>query len=188
MSRPYLPGWLWNGERLVQDDTVEGCIARGAAYNASCRNAECSRRLKLELEAWLSLGYGRAPIQEVQGLYPCRRKPKCDLFWNETYPKGVPLQAYVGDKDLEIGVMCGACGLAKRYTPARLIAQFDRSGRGDGNTGINEAAQRIRGACKCGVRKWSVDVIRPDPIKVLRERNGVQGAGDCGKGSNLENC
>ncbi len=168
---PSLPGWLWNGQRLVHDDTVDGCASRGAAYLGSCKNTECSRRVKLDFMELSARGYGRTPIHEAQDRYRCYRRPVCDLFWVETYPRGVPLQAYVGDQ-VELEISCDACRLAKRFRPIQLIERFRSTELGDGNTGIMEAAKRIRGRCRCGAQKWRMGVIRPDPMKRVQAADG----------------
>ena len=79
------------------------------------------------------MGYGKLHIQEVRARYECQRKPECGLRWSETYPMGLPLQLYVGDKDVELEVCCDGCKFARTYKAEALIRQFQLSGTGDGN-------------------------------------------------------
>lgn len=63
-----LPGWLWNGERLVVDGSVDGLLARRVDLHGRCRNDECSRQVVIDLHGWSVIGYGRAQVQETKGL------------------------------------------------------------------------------------------------------------------------
>ncbi len=159
---PSLPGWLWNGERLVMDDSVEGALARGMVTHGGCRlHPECTRRVQLEWVQLIGCGLGRASIHEVHGLYECRRRPHCRMNWADTYPQGVPLQAYVGDLEVWLLVTCGGCGAAQTLTVERMIKALVLSGRGDGNTGVRVLAKTLQRPCRiCKASKWRVEVER----------------------------
>ncbi len=169
MGGQSLAGWLWNGERLVPDDSVSGCLHRGMELTGRCWGGDCTRRLTVDLHAWSSMGYSKMHIQELRGHYECRRQPECGLRWSETYPKGLPLQLYVGDAGVELQVQCDACKFAKAYDALALIRRLSLSGLGDGNLGVNVAGRAIRGQCShCGARKWAVRAVREDPVAVMQ--------------------
>ena len=159
---PRLPGWVWNGERMVADDTPEGGLARGMVVLGGCRlRPECTRHVRLDLEQLSHRGLGRAPLAEVRRRYECHRLPHCEMSWIETYPEGVPLQAYVGDREVWLSVTCEACRASQVVTFERMIRALVASRRGDGNTGVRVIAQRLRRPCKaCGALRWRVEVER----------------------------
>ncbi len=176
MSRraPSLAGWLWNGERLVVDDTVDGYLVRGPVVSGQCRNLECNRRITVDLQGLSSMGWGKLPLAEVRDFFRCYRKPRCDVTWIETYPEGVPLQHFVHDgESLGLAVICDGCGHRKVFEAQSLIDKLVRSGLGDGNTGVRKLTKVIRGACACGKRKWRVDVVRPDPVAEKQRRDAA---------------
>ena len=162
---PSLPGWIWNGARLVSDDTVGGAVARGMAVGAACRlYPECTRRVTLDLRALVGLGLGRMPIHEIRKLFECGRRPSCGLSWSDTYSKGAPLQGYVGDQTVTFTVRCAACGASRTYDVEQIIGGLRRTGRGDGNTGVLVAARHFQRSCRlCGDRRWELNLSRPPP-------------------------
>ena len=157
---PRLPGWVWNGDRMAADDTPEGSLARGMVVIGGCRlRPECTRQVRLDLEQLSYRGLGRAPLAEVRRRYECHRLPRCEMSWIETYPEGVPLQAYVGDKAVWLSVTCEACRASQVFTFERMIQALVASQRGDGNTGVRVIAERLRKPCKtCGAVRWRVEV------------------------------
>ncbi len=159
---PQLAGWLWNGERLVSDDTVEGALARGMIVMGGCRlRPECTRHVRLDLENLAYHGSAREPLPAVRGRYGCGRLPACEMSWIETYPSGAPLQAFVGDPNAWLAVKCEACSASQPFTFERMIRSLQAAGRGDGNTGVRVVAERLRRPCKdCAAVRWRVDVVR----------------------------
>lgn len=60
---------------------------------------------------------------------------------------------------------CAGCGYTVSRTAIDTIERLAASRRGDGSTGVNELAQRVRGPCrKCGGRAFTAEVIRP-PVR-----------------------
>ena len=167
---PRLPGWCWNGERLVMDDSPEGALARRMVCFGGCRlHPECTRRVALELGQLIGQGLGRAPLQEVRHRYECSRRPHCGMSWADSYPEGVPLQAYAGDPDVWLSVTCEACKASQLFTPERVIQALELSGRGDGNTGVRVLAGAMRRPCtSCRATRWRVELERvPAPGRGL---------------------
>ena len=157
-----LAGWLWNGERLVADDTVEGAIWRGMTVVGACRlRPECTRQVRLDLEHLHYNGHAREPLPELRRRYECGRLPRCELSWIESHPSGAPLQCFAGDPNAWLSVVCEGCGAAFPVTFEHMIRALVASGRGDGNTGVRTVGQLLKRPCKdCGGQRWKVDIIR----------------------------
>ena len=159
---PRLAGWLWNGERLVVDDTVEGAIARGLTVVGACRlRPECTRSVRLDLE-WLAYhGHAREPLPALRRRYECERLPRCELTWIESHPAGAPLQCFVGDPNAWLSVQCEKCGAARPFTFERMIRALEAAGRGDGNTSVRAVGERLRRPCTdCRGVRWRVEIVR----------------------------
>ncbi len=63
---------------------------------------------------------------------------------------------------MKLAIKCRKCGAGRSYTAEQVIAALKRSETGDGNAGVNELGQRVRGKCKaCGYPGWVVEVVRP---------------------------
>ena len=159
---PQLAGWLWNGSRLVADDTVEGAIARGLTVVGACRlRPECTRSVRLDLE-WLAYnGHAREPLHDVRCRYEGLRLPRCEMTWIESRPAGAPLQCFVADPNTWLSVQCEGCGVARPFTFERMIRALETARRGDGNTSVRAVGERLRRPCKdCGGVRWRVEIVR----------------------------
>ena len=158
---PHLPGWLWNGERLVTDDTVEGALARRMTVSGTCRlHAECTRRVTLDLHYLADHGFSCTPLDEVRRRYDHLRSPRCEMAWITTYPASIPLQCFLRDNAWLV-VTCKGCNAAQAFTFARMIRALERSGRGNGNTSVLKVAEVLREPCRTRQRAyWSVEIQR----------------------------
>ncbi len=159
---PPLPGWLWNGEQLVADDSVEGALHRGLAVVGACRlRPECTRSVRLDLEYLAYHGAARERLPIVRRRYECGRLPKCELNWIESHPAGAPLQAFADDPNTWLVVKCATCGAAQSYTFERMIRALVAAGRGGGNTSVRAVGERLRQPCKdCRGVRWLVEIVR----------------------------
>lgn len=115
----------------------------------------------MDLHWWARHGLGDVALSIAQQAYRCARLG-CGLSWQpEAYPAGIPVQFYVGT-DVKLAIKCRKCGVGRSYTADQVIAALERSEAGDGNAGVNELGQRVRGKCKaCGYPGWVVEVARP---------------------------
>jgi DNA-directed RNA polymerase subunit RPC12/RpoP len=70
---------------------------------------------------------------------------------SSTYPKGVPLVAYLQEEDALIAIACNGCGTRLLLPAAEVIRRLKAAGRGDGATGVLELGTAVRGPCRrCG--------------------------------------
>lgn len=156
----HLAGWRSVNGKLVPLSTVEGVLARGGTLNGRCASDECRRYVRMDLQWWARHGLGEVSIGVAQRAYTCARLG-CALSWQpEVYPAGVPLQFYVGEA-VRLAVKCRKCGAGREFTAEEVIAGLESAETGDGNTGINDVAHRLRGKCRaCRYPGWMVDVVR----------------------------
>ena len=159
---PVLAGWLEHNGRLMPDPTVAGAALRKVKVHGSCHiRQECRRSVDMDL-AWLvERGYGGALLDEACDLYRCRRTPSCEMTWSGGPAEGTPLQVYVG-RLVRFRIECRNCLAHSDHTAEAVIAGLQRSGQGDGGTGISVLAAKLTRACSaCGQRSWKVDLRQP---------------------------
>ena len=75
-----LPGWRLVSGKLVEDRTVNGCIARGEVILARCKTDQCRRQVTVDLIAYQKIGFGKTEISEVQKAWSCGAG-RCELSW-----------------------------------------------------------------------------------------------------------
>ena len=154
-----LPGWRLVSGKLVEDRTVNGCIARGEVILARCKTDQCRRQVTVDLIAYQKIGFGKTEISEVQKAWSCGAG-RCELSWvHGQYPAGVPLQCYIGAQ-CTVRVQCENCGRVWIYTPEAMLEQLTRRGAADGNISVLKIAKAIRGACpSCRRVAWKADLV-----------------------------
>lgn len=155
------PGWRSTGARIEPVKTPRGLLARGGMMRARCDTGECRRRIDMNLDSWIDHGHGDSELDTLIAAYLCGQL-RCGLkFDPEYFPRGIPLQHYVGREE-RIEVLCASCGRLRPMTAEQLIAALLRRGLGTGNTGIVELSTKIRSPCRaCGKQNWKTSLRGP---------------------------
>lgn len=165
-ARWLVPGWAVDVDppfRIQAIPTIMGAWLRGQVLVYRCLRSDCGRRVEPDLQGLVHAGFGHLKPGELREDLSCRHPLGCQLkLACETYPRGVPLITYVQQPDVLFAVACQGCGHTVSRTAADTIARLAASRRGDGSTGVNELASRVRGPCRrCGGRAFKSEVIRP---------------------------
>ncbi len=162
------PGWRSAGARIDAVQTPRGLLARGGMMRARCDTGECRRRIDMDLNAWIEHGHGDSELSTLTAAYLCGQL-RCGLkFDPEYFPRGIPLQHFVGSEE-RIEVLCTSCDRLRLMTAEQLIAALLRRGTGTGNTGIIELSTKIRSPCRaCGKQNWKTSLRFPSYDKRKR--------------------
>ncbi|PWG03490.1 hypothetical protein [Sphingosinicella humi] len=164
--KPFLvPGWQISSDnlRVVAVATVLGFYQRGQEMLLKCGRRDCHRRVEIDFRAAVQAGRGDQPPQHLIQALRCGHWDGCKLEEvSAIYPKGVPLVAYLNDKDVLIAIACEQCPARVLLPPRAIIERLKQARRGDGSTGILELGRRIRGPCRrCGGREFRSEVLPP---------------------------
>ena len=120
------PGWRWAEARIEPVRTPRGLLARGGMMRAKCDTGECRRRIDMDLNAWIEHGHGDSELSTLSAAYRCGHL-RCGLDFNpEYFPKGIPLQYFVGREE-RIEVLCASCEQLRLMTAEQLIAALLRA-------------------------------------------------------------
>lgn len=160
-----VPGWQISpdGLRVVTVATVLGFYQRGQEMLLKCRRRDCHRRVEIDFRAAIQAGRGNQSPRHLIHDLRCGHWDGCSLEEvSAIYPNGVPLVAYLNDKDMLIAIACEQCPARLLLPPRAVIERLKQAGRGDGSTGILELGRRVRGPCRrCGGRKFRSEVVSP---------------------------
>lgn len=163
LVRHAVPGWqvALGPERLVADATLLGALQRAQILVYRCERPDCGRRVQPDLDGLVRGGHGHLKPIELQRALACSHPLGCGLkLFSETYPQGVPLVAYLRDREAMVSVTCATCRHAVTRTVSETIDRLKAARRGDGSTGILELAGRIRGPCRrCGGMTFTTTVV-----------------------------
>lgn len=158
-----VPGWQINPSdfRVIATMTVLGFHQRGQEMLLKCRRRDCHRRVEIDFRAAIQAGRGGQSPQRLLHELRCGHWDGCKLEEvSATYPNGVPLVAYLNDKDVLIAILCEQCPARLLLPPTAVIERLRQAGRGDGSTGVLELGRKIRGPCRqCGGQKFRSELI-----------------------------
>lgn len=157
------PGWVQLGGRLgwTRVDTVQGAIRRGAELVARCKTGQCTRRVKVDLQAWVRMGFPTLALADVRAAYRCGLV--CGLQWEvERYPRGAPLMLYADEATARVVVSCRACRAVHSFRVVQFVEAITTARTGDCNTpGEALGPELVRGDCRgCGRHAWQVAFLR----------------------------
>lgn len=160
---PYLVlGWriYHRGYKIESINSVLGSYQRREEVLFRCKRDDCRRRVTPDLRAAIDAGLGDRALLDLVELLRCRHWSGCRLeHMSSTYPKGVPLVAYV-NQDAVVAIVCKECSVRTLLSPAVVIGRLKAAGRGDGSVGILELGERIRGPCKkCRGRHFETNIV-----------------------------
>ena len=160
-----VPGWRIDAThtRIVPVETVLGAHHRGQLVLLRCRRTDCRRRVEIDLRSAVQAGFGDRPIAWLVQSLRCQHWNGCQLEEAScTYPRGVPLVAYLQHDDVLVAITCAHCRTRWLLPPRRIIAGLKAAGRGDGASGILEMGTKIRGPCRrCHRSGFEAEVIWP---------------------------
>lgn len=156
-------GWTATSGTLEPDRTLAGYLARGQIVRGHCHTRDCKRSCHVDVEHLVKRGLGTLRMSKVTDLMRCHHLDSCSLYLiHEKRPEGLPLFMLTGSPHVQLRVSCEHCRFTRTAAVEAVIAKLQAEKRGGPDTRSNEVAGLIKGACKCGVTRWKVEVAWPN--------------------------
>lgn len=158
-------GWQLSADLSYEEvPTILGAWQRKQTATSHCRSPECSRRCDIDLRAAIDAGLAQERVIELVRHLRCSHWRGCAIKPPQlTYPRGVPLIAYITDRNALVEISCAKCSDRHAMPPRRVIDKLVQTQKGNSATGVNDIGSRIRGPCrKCGARQFTARYVWPN--------------------------